>query len=158
VANKLPLEAFEYYAGLGPSRSYQAVADHFKVAKGTVFQRAKKEDWPERIRALEKDARQKSEKRAQDALEAVRERQLKQARFVQAQALSAMKEATPKDAVKIAAALAIGWKHELLLLGEPTERSANVEEIVRREYENWMVSEGDEAAALSEPDEDQEAE
>jgi hypothetical protein len=154
MANKLSLEAFEYYAGLGPARSYQAVADHFGVAKGTVFQRAKKEDWPERIRALEKDARQKSEKRAHDALEAVRERQLKQARFLQGQALSAMKELSPKDAVKMAAALAIGWKHELLLLGEPTDRSANVEEIVKREYENWMVTEGGEAEA---PDEDQEA-
>ena len=130
------------------------MADHFGVAKGTVFQRAKKEDWPERIRALEKDARQKSEKRAHDALEAVRERQLKQARFLQGQALSAMKELSPKDAVKMAAALAIGWKHELLLLGEPTERAANVEEIVKREYENWMVTEGGEAEA---PDEDQEA-
>jgi hypothetical protein len=146
VSHKLPIEAFEYYAGLGPARSYQSVAAHFKVAKGTVVQRAKKENWPHRLRALEKDAREKSEKRALEAIEAVRERQLQQARFLQAQALKAMKEFSPKDAVKIAGALNVGWKHELLLLGDPTERTASIEEITKRELATLLIHDDEPAS------------
>lgn len=52
MAGKLPPEAFEYYVGLGPGRSYQAVADHFETSKRAVSYRAKQERWPERFEAL----------------------------------------------------------------------------------------------------------
>ena len=37
-----------------------------------------------------------------------------------------------------ASALAIAWKHELLLLGEPTERTASIEEITRHEIRTLL--------------------
>ena len=138
---KLPPEAFDHYLELGVDRSYQAVAERYGVSKVAVVQRAKRDRWQERLRELEKKAREQADKKAVETLEAVRERQLKAARIVQARALEAMRILPPERAIKAAAALQIAWKHELLLLGEPTERTANMEEVVRREYERWMGSE-----------------
>ncbi len=70
-------------------------------------------------------------------------------RKVAAHALKAMKDLPPEKAIKAAAALSIAWKHELLLLGEPTERHANLEELVRRQYERWLERE----PAVAEPHE-----
>ena len=140
---KLPPEAFEYYLELGVDRSYRAVAERFGVSKVAVVNRARKERWQDRLRNLERQSRERAEKKAIDDLDAVRERQLKAARYVQTRALEAMRELPAEKAAKLASALNIGWKHELLLLGEPTERQSNVEEIIRREFEEWMVPEED---------------
>jgi hypothetical protein len=41
--------------------------------------------------------------------------------------------------MKAAAALAIAWKHELLLLGEPSERTElDVAQVVERESRRWL--------------------
>jgi len=138
---KLPPEAFEFYVGLGVERSYQLVAEHYGVTKVAVAKRAKRDDWQERLRRLEDRAREESDKRSQEGLEAVRARQLKAVRFLQAKAIEVIRDQPPEKAVRAASALNIAWKHELLLLGEPTERQANVEEVIRREYERWMVLE-----------------
>ncbi len=133
MTRKIPPEAFHYYAEMGLERSYQAVADHYGVSKVAVVKRAKKENWQARLRELEGKAREEADKKAINSLEVVHARQLKAARYLQAKAVEAMKSLPPEKAVKAAAALNIGWKHELLLLGEPTERQANVEEIIKRE-------------------------
>ena len=138
---RLPSEAFEHYLELGVDRSYQAVADHFSVSKVAVVNRAKKERWQDRLRNLEQQSRVRAERKSLDDMDAVRERQLKAARYVQSRALEAMQSLSPEKAARLAPALSIGWKHELLLLGEPTERQANVEEIIRREYAEWMSPE-----------------
>ncbi len=140
---RLPPDAFEYYVSLGVERSYQAVADHFGVAKVTVTRRAKEEGWQDHTQELEAKARKKSDEKIVEMMDEVRERHIKGARALQAKALQVLRDATPEKAVKAASALAIGWKHELLVLGEPTERQATVEEVIRREYERWMVC-GDE--------------
>ena len=139
---KLPADAFDYYVELGVDRSYRAVADHYGVSKVAVVNRAKKELWQDQLRDLERQARQRTEKKAVDQMEAVHERQLKAARYLQSRAIEAMRGQPPEKAIRAAGALSIGWKHELLLLGEPTERQSNVEEIIKREYERWMVVEG----------------
>jgi hypothetical protein len=36
MRGKLPFDTFDFYFGLGPSRSYQAVADHYGVTKRAV--------------------------------------------------------------------------------------------------------------------------
>jgi hypothetical protein len=136
---RLPPEAFEYYFSLGPDRSYQAVADHYGAAKVTVTRRATEEGWQSRLRKLEQEARDRSEKRIVEEMDAVRDRHVKAARILQAKALEALRNLPPEQAMKAATALAIGWKHELLVLGEPTERQATVEEVIKREYERWMV-------------------
>ena len=143
---KLPQEAFEYYLELGMDRSYQSVADHFGVSKVAVVNRGKKERWQDRLRNLERRSRERSEHKALDDMDAVRQRQLKAARYVQTRALEAMRTLPAEKAARLASALSVGWKHELLLLGEPTERQSNVEEIIRREYEEWMSPEEDDGA------------
>ena len=133
MTRKIPPEAFHYYAEMGLDRSYQAVADHYGVSKVAVVKRAKKENWQSRLRELEERAREKADKKVIDSLEVVHARQLKAARYLQAKAVEVMKNSPPEKAVRAASALNIAWKHELLLLGEPTERQANVEEIIKQE-------------------------
>jgi len=89
----------------------------------------------ERLGKIQRDARAETDKKLVADLQA----ELQQARFLQGQALKAMKDLTPKEAVKIATALNIGWKHELLILGDPTERTSNIQEIIRGEYERWAI-------------------
>lgn len=151
---RLPPEAFERYVALGAERSYEAVADHFGVAKITVTRRAKEENWQERVRELESKAREKSEKKIVELMEEVRERHLKAAKILQIKALEALRNLPAEKAVKAAAALAIGWKHELLILGEPTERQATVEEVIKREYERWMVPASDDERGAEDVGED----
>ena len=42
---KIPQDAFFFYVGLGPGRSYQQVADHYGVTKRAVVNLAVKERW-----------------------------------------------------------------------------------------------------------------
>lgn len=136
--NRLPPDAFACYAALGPDRSYQAVAERFGVSKAAVGRRAKLEGWQERVAELEERARQESEEDAVEELKAVRERQLQGARFLQARALEALKTLPPDKGIRASNALQVAWRHELLLLGEPTERQASVEEVTKRELARWL--------------------
>ena len=137
---KLPSDALDYYLELGVERSYRAVAERYGVSKVAVVARAKKERWQERLRKLDEDARKQAEKKAGAELEAVRERQLQGARFLHARALEALKSLPPEKGVRAASALSIAWKHELLILGDPTERQAQtIEEVVRVESERWLT-------------------
>jgi hypothetical protein len=150
MSRKLPPEAFDFYLELGLDRSYREVADHFGVSKVSVAARAKKENWQGRLREVEKEAHRRAEEKAVAAMEAVRERQLQGARFLQARALEALRGLPPEKGVRAAAALNIAWKHELLLLGDPTERQAQtIEEVVRRESERWLALAGGEEGGES---------
>lgn len=135
---RLPADAFSFYAALGPDRSYQALAERFGVSKAAVGRKAKEERWQERVTEMEEKARETSEEEAVDELKAVHERQLQAARFLQARAIEALKKLPPEKGIRAASALQTAWKHELLLLGEPTERQANVEEITKREMARWL--------------------
>jgi len=154
---KLPTEAFDHYVSLGLERSYQAVADRYGVSKVAVVNRAKAEDWQGRLKKIDAEARSRSEKKAVEDLEAVRDRQLKATRLVQTRALEAIRSLPPDRAVKAAAVLNIAWKHELLLLGEPLDRTEmSVEEVTREEMRKWLiwekpkeVKDGDAGAAAS---------
>lgn len=153
--NRLPPEAFETYAALGPDRSYQALAGRYGVSKTAVNRRAKEERWQERLEVLERRARQESEDRIVEELKAVKERQLQGARFLQARALEALKSLPPERGIRAANALATAWKHELLLLGEATERQENVEEITKRELARWLYVETPDGTAATRAAEDE---
>ena len=140
---RLPANAYEVYLELGTDRSYQMVADRFGVAKATVTNRAKKEEWQDRLMTLEAQSRKRAEDKAVDDLQAVHERQLKGVRFLQAKALEALGRLPPEKGIRAATALSIAWKHELLLLGEPTERQASVEEITKKELARWLIADDD---------------
>jgi hypothetical protein len=147
---RIPPSAYEAYLEQGAERSYQALADRYGVSKTAVAKKAKKERWQERIAEIERKARERAEEKAVDELEAVRQRQLKESRFLLARSLQVLKSQAPEKGIRAAAALNIAWKHELLLLGEPTERQANVEELIKRETRDLLkVVDDDEPEVLS---------
>ena len=136
---RLPPESFDHYVELGPDRSYDAVAQHFGVSKATVLRHAEKHRWQERLREAEKAARETANKKAVETLQAVKDRQLQEARILERRALEALKVLPPEKASKAALMLQIAWKHELLLLGEPSERTElTIEEVTQREIQTLL--------------------
>ena len=136
---KLPFDAFDFYFSLGPNRSYRAVADKYEVSKTAVANAAEKENWQKRITDCEQKARENVDKKAVETLEQMSDRHLKYCKIIQRKALETLKTlplSTAMDAVK---ALNLSIKQERLARGEPTERHASVEEIIKREYERWMT-------------------
>ena len=143
---KIPDDAFERYVALGPGRSYQALADKLGVDKRSIVRLATKEKWAERLAKIQEAARAETDKKLVADLQAVRERQLQQARFLQGQALKALKELPPEKALKAAAsALSVSWRQEMLILGEPTDRqAATIEEVTKREIDTLLLREDEE--------------
>lgn len=144
MARKLPKDAFDVYMSLGPGRSYQAVADHFGVTKRAVTNLATKERWQQCATELETKARQGAEQRLVETLEDMNTRHLKSLRVVQARAIEALRGMPLESAMEAVRALDISIRQERLIRGEPSERTAmQVEEVIKRQYERWMVEAGD---------------
>ncbi len=140
MAGKLPTDAFDVYMSLGPSRSYQAVADHFGVSKRAVTNRATKERWQQRSGELEAKARQGAEQRLVETLEEMNTRHLRSLRVVQARAIEALRNHPLESAMDAVRALDISIRQERVIRGEPGDRTTvQLEEIVRREYSRWMT-------------------
>ena len=137
---RIPSNAFELYVAAGPDRSYAALAERLGVSKTAVTRRAKSEGWQQRLDQIERKAQARVEARAVDEMEAVKLRQLQTVRLLQSRALQCLKDQPPEVGIRAASAISIALKHELLLLGEPTERSATVQETIKREYERWMTT------------------
>ena len=148
---KIPSEAFEHYYGMGPRRSYQAVADHYGVTKRAIVDFAKREGWMDRLDTIEQEARERSDQRIVETLDAMNERHLKLVRVIQGKALEAIRAMPIGTAMDAARALDMAIKQERLIRGEATDRAAlSVEEIVRREHDRWMVDDGGEDAGSDE--------
>ena len=141
---RIPSDAFDFYVSLDTKRSYRAVAEHYGVSKRAVTKCAGREKWSERLARIESTAREKSDQRLAETIEDMRTRHLKTIRAMSARALRALSEyplTTGMDGMR-AAELAI--KLERLVAGEATDRTATVEETVRRESERWLeVAESD---------------
>jgi len=152
MSARIPPEAFEYYAGLGPSRSYKAVAERFGVSKRAVVEYARVDQWQERLAALEAKAKENSEQRILESLEAMNERHLKSLRVVQGKALEALKGMSLTTAMDAIRALDLAIKRERTIRGEPGDRTAiSVEDVVRREFDAWMIDGEDEGDEDEEP-------
>ena len=142
MRRKLPPDAFGYYVSLGVNRSYQAVASHYGASKASVSKLAVRENWQRRVQEIEEKARQASDEKAVETLEAINGRHLKAMRIVQGKALEALRTMTLESAMDAVRALDLAVRQERLILGEPTDRSAvNVEELIKREYAELMVEE-----------------
>lgn len=140
MKRKLTQDAFTYYVGLGPDRSYSAVAKFFQVDKRTVVARAKLERWQEQLATLEKNAQAGAQKKLVTTLEEMNERHLKVLRAVLGKALETLRALPLKTAADAVRAIDVCVKHERVILGEPSERTAvNMEDLVRREYERWLI-------------------
>ncbi len=136
---RIPPEAFETYVRLGPGRSYRQVAHHYGVSKRAVTSFAAREKWPARLAKVEDEARAETDKRAVDALTEMNQRHLKIAKALQGKALEALRNMPLDTARDVIRAVDLGVRQERLILGEPTERQANVEEITKREIRDLVV-------------------
>ena len=116
MRRKLPPDAFDFYVGLGIGRSYQQVAEHYQVSKGTVTNLAVRDGWQERLALAEQRAR--DERAGIETREQVAARHLEIARMLQAKALEALEGLSferPRDAIR---AVDLGVRLERLILGE----------------------------------------
>jgi len=142
VANKIPPDAFHFYLGLGPERSYQAVADRYGVSKRAVTKLATRERWQDRVVELEAKARAGAEQKALESLEAMNLRHLRSLKVIQGKALEALRSMPLESAMEAVRSLDIAIRQERLIRGEPSDRTAiSVEEVIKREYQRWMLPE-----------------
>jgi hypothetical protein len=141
---KIPSDAFTYYVSLGPGRSYQAVAEKYGVSKRGVALYAKRENWQERLAEQERKAREAADQKALETLEAMNDRHLKTAKFLQSKGIEALKGLAIDNATAAVRAVIAGLEKERLIRGEPTERTENLEAIVKREYAQLFKPAGQE--------------
>lgn len=157
MKSRIPSDAFEYYLSLGASRSYEAVAKKYGVSKTAVVNFANREDWQAQLARVEREAKQRGEKRAVETIEAMNDRHLRVMQVIQKKALEALKAMSLDTAIEAVRALDIAVRQERLIRGEPSERTElTTESIIRREFESWMredpaSDEGEEAAYTPEP-------
>jgi len=143
MRTKLPQDAFAYYASLGPNRSYAAVANYFQVDKTTVVRHAKRDRWQAQIVDAEKKAQTRTQEKLVTTLDEMNDRHLKVLRAVLGKALEALRATPLRSASEAVRAIDMCVKHERVILGEPGERTAiNIEEVIRREYDRWLVRPG----------------
>ncbi len=141
---KIPPDAFEFYHSLGPRRSHQAVADEYGVTKRAVTDFAKRERWSKRLEAIEREAREQSDKKIAETLEEIRSRHLKTLRAMNARALSALQQFPLTSGMEAMRAAEMVIKLERLIVGEPSERTeVGIEEITRLEVARFLEVAGD---------------
>lgn len=141
MSSKIPTDAFDYYVALGTERSYQAVADHYGVSKRATTKCAAREDWATRLSKIESAARETSDQRLAETLEETRSRHLRMLRAMGTRAIAALKQYPLSSGMEAMRAAEMVIKLERLVTGEATERHASVEEVIRREFEEWMSTE-----------------
>jgi hypothetical protein len=136
---KLPKDAFAFYCLLGEARSHDAVAKHFHVHKRTVTRTARREGWVKRLEDIEAETRKLTDAKLANDKHDQQMRHRKMLLAMGSRAAKAIQEfplESGMDGIKAAETVI---KLERLLAGESTERTENVEALIRSEYERWMV-------------------
>lgn len=142
MAAKLPEDIFAEYVSLGDGRSYAALAAKHGVDKKTIVRRAVAEDWQARLEAIQAKARAGVDERLAETIEDMNSRHLRTLRAIHARALEALKAMPLASAMEAIRAIDIAVRHERIIRGEPSERTATtVEDVVKREYRRWLVAE-----------------
>ncbi len=140
MKRKIPTNAFEVYFAMGPGRSYDTLAERFKVSKQAITKTATKERWQERVAEIEQRVQADSKEKVVDLLNEMNERHLRVLRAIQAKALETLKEKPLRTGMDAVRALEVTIRHERLIRGEPSERTEmSVEEATRREVNRWMT-------------------
>ena len=139
MPTKLPFDAFDHYYSLGPGRSYQSVADHYGVTKRAVTKRALKDGWQQRIAEMETRVRENVNKKAEETLEEMTERHLKQLKVMQLKAIETLRAMPLNTAMEAVRSLNLCMTQERNLREDPADQEKNtVEAIIKREYERWL--------------------
>jgi hypothetical protein len=140
ITGKLPSDAFAMYTAMGPERSYQAIADHFKVSKRTVTRTAVREDWMGRLSEIEKKTREMTDAKLVSDLHEMQLRHRKLLRAVGARAAKAISDFPLESGMEGIKAAEIAIKLERLLAGEHNEHShVSIETTTKRELERFIA-------------------
>lgn len=138
MTKRIPLEAFEFYVGLGPGRSYTATAAHYGVHRRSLVRVAKKHNWQARLRDIETEAQEQAKQRLTESYSAVTERHLKTLRAIQARALQALQKMPLSTGMQAVRALDLAIKGEQIIMRPAQEkqgRGTTLEDLVTRARE-----------------------
>jgi len=153
--HKIPVDAFYFYMSLGAKGSYEAVAEKYGVSKRAVTAIAAKERWQERVAEIQKKASEATKEKVIETLEAMNERHLLALRVIQAKALEALRAMPLNTALAAVRSLDLSIRQERTIRGEPSDRTAlSVEDVIKREYERWMVASDTSTTTLEEDEGD----
>ena len=141
MKKKLGPDAFAFYLGLGPGRSYAAVAERFGVTKRAVAFCAERENWQERLVEEEQKLRDSAVKAAAETIESATEKHLKVLRFIQGKAIEALKAMPIENAVDAVKAYTLALDKERQVRGSPADQAAGrIEQITRDEIRTLLTT------------------
>ena len=149
MSGRIPEDGFAFYYSLGPERSLRAVAEEYGVSKQAVAKVAKRENWQERVRAIDAEAKEKVDRQLAETVEEMNLKHLKFLKVVQAKALEALKAMPLSSAMEGIRGLEMAIRQERLIRGEPTDRDElSIAEVVERESRRWLreMEDGSEGA------------
>jgi hypothetical protein len=156
VSARIPDEAFDFYVGLGPSRSYRAVADRYGVSKRAVVKHALREKWADRLREIQEKARAESDKDLAEEMAEMHARHKKMLRAMAVRALAGLKELQLRSGMEAIRAGELVIRMERIVFGEPEEHGADsIEEITKREIQT-LLKVADEEEEEDDDDDDEE--
>jgi hypothetical protein len=125
MARRIPSDAFDFYVGLGPQRSYQTVAKHYGVTKRAVVKAATKGEWQRRAQDIEEKARHAAN--TTETRESMDRRHRKTIEYVQSRALEALRSMPMRNAMDAIRALDISIREERSIIGADDEPAAEEE-------------------------------
>ena len=153
MTRRIPEDAFAFYVALGADRSYQRVADHFNVSKNGILKASDKDNWGERLEAIEESVRGRVDERLSETMAEIQARHLKLLRGMAGRAAKAIQEFPLTSGMEGMRAAEIAIKLERLVAGEVSDRSQlTVEQVTRREIE-LLVRADDDPDEEAAPDE-----
>ncbi len=140
--NRLPPDAYQYFASLDPKRrSYETVANHFGVSKRTVCTRAGREQWRARIAKIEAQARDQFDEKQAESLQAINARHVKTARFILAKGIEALRSMPLLSAMSAVRAIEIAIKVERLVVTDPGSNASEDAAAKRRTKAHELAEE-----------------
>ena len=135
-----PQAAFTYWAALGPTRSYAAVAREFGVQDSTVLRLARRMKWDARLAAIEAPARAENEEQLRVAVREMNERHCETARALVTKGVEALVYLEPTSVAEALRLCEVGAKMERAGMGEPESRKTlTIETILRERFEALIV-------------------
>jgi hypothetical protein len=141
---KIPPEAFDFYVSLGHTRTYQQVADKYDVSRRAIQKVADRDNWGERLDAIEREAQERAERALVDSVAEARARHLKMLKGISGRAVKAIAEHPLETGMEGVRAAEIAIKLERIIIGEPTERTEHmIAETTRQEIDRFLSPAGD---------------
>ena len=123
---RLPATAIGFYIGLGAARSYQRVADEFRVTRQAVGRRAKRDNWQAEAAKADEVARQRAVAEAVESLADMNARQLRICQVIQKKALEALRASCDLSTMEAVRALGISLELERAIRQSGEERPLKI--------------------------------